>query len=262
MTQTRMPVLFAGHGSPMSAIENSADTKAWQALGKQIPQPRAVLSISAHWYTDGSRIQTSPHPKQIYDMYGFPQELYDLKYRPAGDPALAAQVQSLVRSPAVHADNTWGIDHGTWAVLCKIFPKADIPVVQLSVNSRLQPDQHYAIGKALSSLRSQGVLIFASGDVVHNLRRIDWDKEDGFDWADSFDTAIRDAVLKKDHETVIHYDRLGRPADLSVPTPEHFLPLLYALGASDDSDQVTVFNDRRTLGSLSMTGYLFQPAAA
>ena len=134
--------------------------------------------------------------------------------------------------------------------------------MQLSVNSRLQPDQHYAIGKALSSLRSQGVLIFASGDVVHNLRRIDWDREDGFDWADSFDTAIRDAVLKKDHETVIHYDRLGRPADLSVPTPEHFLPLLYALGASDGSDRITVFNDHRTLGSLSMTGYLFQPAAA
>ena len=255
-----MPVVFAGHGSPMSAIENNAYTAAWEKIGKELPRPRAILSVSAHWFTRGTRVQTDPHPQQIYDMYGFPPELYHLKYPVSGSAELGKKVLSLIHSVPVQADNSWGIDHGTWAVLCKMFPKADIPVVQLSVDGQASPSQHYAVGQELRSLREEDVLIFASGDVVHNLSLIDWDKTDGYEWADTFDTSIRDKILAHDFQSVVNYSGMGESARLSVPSPDHFSPLLYALGAADSEDRTTVFNDFRTLGSLSMTGYIFSAA--
>lgn len=258
MTATKMPMIFAGHGSPMSAIENNEFTKVWEQLGKRIPRPKAVLAISAHWTTKGIKTQSAAQPKQIYDMYGFPKELYNLKYQVQGDAALTTWLQTNIHTVPISIDDSWGIDHGTWAVLCKIYPAADIPVVQLSVDISASPAQLYKIGQELRKLRKQGILIFASGDVVHNLRHIDWNQEKGFDWADAFDMYIRDRILARDDEAVVNYTAFGEAARLACPTPEHFYPLLYVLGAAAPDDKITIFNDARTMGSLSMTGYLWE----
>jgi 4,5-DOPA dioxygenase extradiol len=258
MTQQKMPMLFAGHGSPMSAIENNEFTMAWERIGQALPRPKAILSISAHWTSRGLEVQPQEQPQQIYDMYGFPKALYDLKYPAKGSPELAAMVEQLVQTKPVQADTSWGIDHGTWAVLCKISPQADIPVVQLSIDLTASPAELYQIGKELQPLREQGILLFASGDVVHNLRRLDWERPNGFDWADAFDKHIRDNIVARNDEAVINYQAFGEAAQLSCPTPEHFYPLLYVLGAASPDDKITVFNDARTMGSLSMTGYLWQ----
>lgn len=249
-----MPVLFVGHGSPMNAVENNEYTKTWQTLAGTLPRPSAILSVSAHWFTEGERIQTAPRPRQVYDMYGFPQELYDLKYRPDGKPELAEKVLKLVHT-SVSTDNSWGIDHGTWSVLCRMYPDADIPVVQLSVNRSASLQDQFELGRELQPLRDDGILIFASGNIVHNLGMTDWDKPDGFGWADAFDGTVKDAVLAGDVQSVINAAS-GKDARRAVPTPDHFMPLLYALGAAD-GDKPVVFNDARTLGSLSMTSYIF-----
>lgn len=258
MTSSYMPMIFAGHGSPMSAIENNEFTKSWEQLGQRLPRPKAILSISAHWTTSGTKIQSAAQPEQIYDMYGFPPELYRLKYPAKGDADLTAWVQHNIHTSPVSIDDSWGIDHGTWAVLCKIYPAADIPVVQLSVDMNASPAQLYKIGQELQALRSQDILLFASGDVVHNLRRLDWNRADGFDWADEFDTYIRDHILARNDDAVINYTDAGDAAHLACPTPEHFYPLLYVLGAASPKDTITVFNDARMMGSLSMTGYLWE----
>lgn len=251
----RMPVLFVGHGSPMNAVEQNEFTETWRKLAGKIPRPSAILSVSAHWFTAGTRIQTAARPRQVYDMYGFPQELYDVQFHAAGNPELAAKVMQLVHPP-VEADNSWGIDHGTWAVLCKMYPQADIPVVQLSVNRNLSFEEQYALGRELQPLRDENILIFASGNIVHNLGMIDWDKAGGFGWADSFDEAIRDAVLAGDIQSVVQTASSGKDVRRAVPSPDHFMPLMYALGAAG-TDTPAVFNDSRTLGSLSMTGFVF-----
>jgi 4,5-DOPA dioxygenase extradiol len=258
MTTDRMPMIFAGHGSPMSAIENNTFTAAWETIGKELPRPKAILAISAHWFGSGLRVQPQEQPQQIYDMYGFPQALYDLKYTAKGNPALAETVLNMIQSRSVQPDDTWGIDHGTWAVLCKMYPHADIPIVQLSIDLDATPKELYQIGQELQPLRDQGILIFASGDVVHNLRLLDWNREDGFDWADAFDQYIRDRILSHDDDAVINFMDFGDPARLSCPTPEHFYPLLYVLGASTQDDHIRVSNDARTMGSLSLTGFIWE----
>lgn len=255
-TVSKIPLLFAGHGSPLNAIEDNEYTKCWQEIAAKIPRPKAILSISAHWYTDGSRINNALQPKVIYDMYGFPDELYRVRYDAPGSPEFAKVTQQLIQRE-VRVDNSWGIDHGTWAVLCKMYPKADIPVFQLSVDRNASAEDHYQIGQQLRPLRKQGVLIFASGNVVHNLPKVDWHKNDGYSWATEFDRYIRDKIKAGKYQDVINYQNAGKVAELAFHEPDHFYPLLYILGAAEQTDELTVYNDTCTLGALSMTSYLF-----
>lgn len=252
----RMPALFVGHGSPMNAIEDNDFTRTWERLGAHIGRPEAILSVSAHWFTRGTWVSDAERPRQIYDMYGFPKELYELRWPAEGSYRLAHQVRERIRS-AVEIDNSWGIDHGTWSVLCRMYPAADVPVVQLSIDGTAPAETHYRIGRELASLRDEGVLLLGSGNIVHDLARIDWENEGGYPWADEFDSWIRDAILAGDHEKPIQYETGGSAARQAFRTPEHYLPLLYVLGAVDEADVVTVFNEARTMGSISMTGYLF-----
>lgn len=256
-TSNRMPVLFVGHGSPMNALEENEYTENWKKIAKLIPRPEAILSISAHWYTDGTRITDAAEPRMVYDMYGFPEELYQIKYNAPGSPELAHLTKGLI-SREVTIDNSWGYDHGTWSILHKMYPEADIPVYQLSVDKNAGSADHYRIGQELKALRDKGVMIFASGNVVHNLRMVNWDMEGGYSWAEEFDRYIKEKIIKKEYDDVIHYERAGKSAQSAFPTPEHFYPLLYVLGSTDREDRLTVFNDSCMLGGLSMTSYLFQ----
>lgn len=256
-TTKRMPALFVGHGSPMNAVEENAFTRGWREIAAKLPAPKAILAVSAHWYTRGTLVGPQEKPRQVYDMYGFPEELYRLRYPAPGLPALARRTQALL-GERVSADGSWGIDHGAWSVLCRMFPKAEIPVVQLSVDAAAPPEAHFALGRALRPLREEGILLLASGNVVHNLRRVDWANEaGGYPWADAFDGAIRESILAGRYGDVVDFRRTSPQAELAVPTPDHFYPLLYTLGAAEPEDALTVFNDARTLGSLSMTSYLF-----
>jgi len=252
----KMPVLFVGHGSPMNAIEDNRYAKTWKEIGKDIIRPEVILSVSAHWYTNGTLVSDTVDPKTVYDMYGFPDELYRVKYPVKGSPETARRILELAGS-SVKVDNTWGIDHGTWSVLCRMFPEADIPVLQLSVDSHAHAETHYELGKRLTPLRDSGVLILGSGNVVHNLGMINWSMDGGESWAEEFDKHIKDNILKGKHQDIMNYDRAGASARLAVPTPDHFYPLLYVLGASKPDDKVTIFNESCVMGSLSMTSYLF-----
>lgn len=251
-----MPVVFVGHGSPMNAIEDNGFTRQWEHLGRQLPIPRAVLSISAHWFTQGTKTSDQLKPKTVHDFYGFPEALYRVEYPAPGAPDWARATVDLLEG-AVQIDNSWGIDHGTWSVLRRVFPQADIPVYQLSVDMNASMDERYAMGQTLASLRDRGILIFGSGNVVHNLGRVDWSMDGGFSWADEFDLFIRDAVVAGDHDKVINYQQAGLSAHLAVPTLDHFAPLVYTLGAAGDHAAVETFNAERTMGSLSMTSYVF-----
>lgn len=257
MTTIKMPALFIGHGSPMNAIDNNVYSKEWERIATTFPKPKAILSISAHWFTNGIRINDLENPKMVYDMYGFPSELYEVIYKAPGAPELAHLVKEKL-SQIVKVDNTWGIDHGTWSVLRRMYPEADIPVFQLSIDSNLKAEDHYEIGKALSFLREQGVLIFGSGNVVHNLGRVNWDIDGGYPWATDFDAYIKDKIIQGAHEEVIHYHAAGESTKLAFVTPEHFYPLMYVLGASSENDQLKIFNDSCVLGAISMTSYLFE----
>lgn len=252
-----MPILFVGHGSPMNAIEDNVYTRGWEGIARQIPKPEAILAISAHWYTKGIRIADAAKPKTVYDMYGFPDELYQVTYNAPGAPELAHLTKGLI-SRDVQIDNSWGIDHGTWSVLHKMYPEADIPVCQLSVDRSANAETLFAIGQQLSALREKGVLIFASGNVVHNLTKICWGMEGGLPWAVEFDTYIMDKITNKQYQDVVHYENVGKSSELAFLTPEHFYPLLYVLGASRLEDRLAIFNDSCTKGSLSMTCYLFE----
>jgi 4,5-DOPA dioxygenase extradiol len=254
-TNKRMPVIFVGHGSPMNALEENEYTKGWEDIAKQLPRPKAILAISAHWYTDGTRITDSDAPNMVYDMYGFPEELYKIEYKAKGAPEIAHLTRELIQRE-VKIDNSWGFDHGTWSILHKMYPQADIPVYQLSVDQNADAQTHYQMGKEIASLRDKEVLIFASGNVVHNLRMLDWDNNGGHPWAEEFNQFIKVKVTNKQYDEVIHFEKAGKAALFSVPTPEHFYPLLYVLGASAEEDSLTIFNDSCTLGSLSMTSYL------
>lgn len=256
MSSSRMPVLFIGHGSPMNAIEDNEYTRNWIKVADEIPKPKAILSISAHWYTNGTRIMDNYNPRMVYDMYGFPKELYEIVYGAKGAPELSHETKNLIKKE-VYIDNSWGYDHGTWSVLCRMYPQADIPLYQLSVDGNAGSEVHFQIGREISKLRENGVLIFGSGNVVHNLSRIGWDMDGGYSWAEEFDGYIKDKIIKRQYEDVINYIRAGKSAELAFPTPDHFYPLLYILGASKNDDDIYIFNDSCTLGSLSMTSYLF-----
>ncbi|MBS6449461.1 MAG: 4,5-DOPA dioxygenase extradiol [Veillonella sp. oral taxon 158] len=255
----RMPTLFVGHGSPMMALEHTETTNAFQTIGKNIinnyGKPKAILAISAHWYADGTYIQSAENPKQIYDMYGFPQELYEVVYPAKGDSNLTKEVQKLLDN-SVSINDTWGIDHGTWTVLVHMFPDASIPVVQLSINKYLSPKEMYQLGTKLQVLRDEGYLIIGSGNIVHNLSRLEWENPLGSPATIEFDQYISNAVLENDVNTVINYSNHPQ-ASYAVPTPDHYVPLLYIMGASEGLHP-TVFNQTYNSGSLSMTGFIFQ----
>lgn len=246
----RMPVLFIGHGSPMNALEDNEFSRAWAAAGRSLPRPQAILCVSAHWETRGAHVTAMANPRTIYDFYGFPQELYRQRYPAPGSPELARLVQETVPAP-VELDQRWGLDHGAWSVLSRMFPAADIPVVQLSLDATRPPAEHYALGRALMPLRRRGVMIIGSGNVVHNLRMMCWE-ERAYDWAVEFDAAVRRLILAGDHRALIDYDALGRSAALSIPTNEHYLPLLYALGAGEEGEDVHFFAEQVTYCAISM----------
>lgn len=256
-TKKIMPVLFVGHGSPMNAIEDNPYTKGWEEIARRMPRPEAILSISAHWYTKGSRLTDAEKPKTVYDMYGFPDELYRVTYPSPGAPELAHATKRLI-SRDVQIDNSWGIDHGTWSVLHKMYPKADIPVYQLSVDSGAGTEIHFRIGHELRTLREKGLLLFASGNVVHNLAKINWGMKTGYPWAVEFDDYIKDKIINRQYQDVLNYELAGTSSELAFYTPDHFYPLLYILGASKEEDRLSVFNHSCTMGSLSMTSYLFE----
>jgi 4,5-DOPA dioxygenase extradiol len=258
MSTTRMPAVFYGHGSPMNVIEDNAHTRAWQRLGTRLPRPKAILSVSAHWTTRGTAVTAMPAPNTIHDFGGFPQALFDVRYPAPGEPELAARVARLlapVTLAPVQLDQSWGLDHGTWSVLVKTYPEATIPVLQLSVDITQPPAYHFALGRQLAALRDEGVLIIGSGNVVHNLARLD-PASRGADWARRFDAAMRQSMLAGQFEQVVNYRDLGSDAALSVPTPEHFLPLLYVLGAHRADEPIEIVTEGIELGSISMTSVL------
>lgn len=251
-----MPVLFVGHGSPMNAIEDNEFTRGWKRLAEVIPKPKAVLCVSAHWYVSGLRVMGNARPCTIYDFYGFPRELNEIVYPAPGAPDLAHKTQALLGGAAM-LDDGWGFDHGAWSVLRVMYPDAQIPVWQLSVDRNAPPEIQYETGKKLKALRDEGVLILGSGNVVHNLAQVDFDKPDGYGWATEFDNYIHDAIQEKQHDKVIHYLQAGECARKAFPTPDHYFPLLTVLGASQADDRVTVTNNQCAMGSLSMTCYLW-----
>ncbi len=246
-----MPALFVGHGSPMNAIENNDFSMAWEETGRSLPCPEAVLCISAHWETDGIRATANKRPETIHDFFGFPRPLYDVQYPAPGMPELVQRLREMVRSAAVHPDPDRGLDHGSWSVLCRMFPDAGIPVVQLSIDYSRSPLFHYELGRQLKGLRKEGVLIIGSGNMIHNLGVMVW-QDTAFDWAIEMDRQLEKLILSRDHQQLIDYDKLGSTARLAVPTSEHYLPLLYVLAMQDEEDRIDFFAEKVTLGSVSM----------
>lgn len=244
----RMPALFIGHGSPMNALEDSEFSRVWAELGRGLLRPNAILCISAHWQTAGTRITAMAQPRTIHDFYGFPQALFDFVYPAPGSPALAAKIQAQL--PLIQLDREWGLDHGSWSVLCHMFPDADIPVVQLSLDRNKSPEEHYQLGKALCWLRDEGVLIVGSGNIVHNLQAAIW-RDTAHDWAVAFAERVKRLIAEGDHRAVIKYRELSDAA-LAIPTNEHFLPLLYILGLQDEGEKLSFFTDKTTLGAIAM----------
>ena len=253
----KMPVLFMGHGSPMNGIEENEFSEYWAELAKEIPQPEAVLSISAHWLTRGTHVTAMPNPKTIHDFGGFPQELYNVEYPAPGKPELAKEVTAIVRSTNVGLNHDWGLDHGTWTVVRHMYPEANIPVIQLSIDFYKPASYHYKLAGELASLRKKGVLIIGSGNMVHNLRMVDWQNMNtpnfGFDWAKEINETFKRKIEKAEHSSLIDYLNLGNAAKLAVPTPDHYFPLIYTLGLQDKKDEIEFFNDKYVGGSLSMT---------
>jgi 4,5-DOPA dioxygenase extradiol len=256
MHEERQPVLFLGHGNPMNALQRNTWTEAWETLGVAVPRPSAVLAVSAHWYIPDFAVTAMERPATIHDFSGFPSELSAVSYPAPGAPALASRIRELLPSYQLRLDDRWGLDHGTWSLLCHVFPRADIPVVQLSLDSRQSAHWHHALGGLLAPLRDEGVLLLASGNVVHNLRAYDWEW-DGVgvhDWAQRFDARVRAALVDGDDETLIVYESAGEDARRSVPTPEHYLPLLVALGARREGDVISFPVEGFDGGSISMLG--------
>ncbi len=253
----KMPVLFIGHGSPMNAIEDNIFSKRWQQMGKEIPTPKAVVVVSAHWLTKGTQVTAMPNPKTIHDFGGFPQALFDVQYPAPGNPELATEIQKLITNPAVELDHDWGLDHGTWSVVKHMYPDADIPVLQLSIDYYKPAAYHYELAKQLLALRKKGVLIIGSGNMVHNLRMVAWDKlsepEYGFEWALEMNDIFKNKISNGFHKELIQYEKLHKAATLAIPTPDHYYPLLYILALQTDNDKVEFFNDKAVGGSLTMT---------
>jgi 4,5-DOPA dioxygenase extradiol len=250
----KMPALFIGHGSPMNGIEDNAFSQRWAAMGKEIPTPQAVLVISAHWLTRGTAITAMAQPQTIHDFGGFPQALFEVQYPAPGHPKLAEETAALIKKTKVQLDHDWGLDHGSWSVVKNMYPEANIPVLQLSIDYNKSAQYHYDLATELAALRKKGVLIIGSGNMVHNLRILDWNKPDGgYDWADEMNATFKRLISESNHQALINFQELGKAAALSIPTPDHYLPLLYTLGVKDKHDAVSFFNDKTTMGSISMT---------
>jgi 4,5-DOPA dioxygenase extradiol len=251
-----MPVVFIGHGSPMNALSDNEITKEWVKIAELIPRPTAILSISAHWFTKGSRVSVVENPKTIHDFYGFPKALFDFEYKAKGSPFFAGKTLKLLEDIAV-ADEYRGLDHGTWSVLNIMYTKADIPVFQLSVDSEATPERQFEIGKMLSPLRDSNVFILGSGNVVHNAGAMDFNIKGGFEWASRFDNYVKEKVLQRDFTSLFKYRQLGDIARYAVPTADHLSPLFYILGAIKPIDKILIANNVCMAGSLSMTSYVF-----
>lgn len=255
-----MPAVFLGHGNPMNAIERNAFTEGWRLLGESLPSPKAILCVSAHWYLPGIRVTAMAAPRTIHDFGGFPRELFAVQYPAPGDPALARRVADLLRPTPVFLDEeAWGLDHGTWSVLCHAYPRADVPVVQLSIDETLTAAEHFDLASRLAPLRDEGVLIVGSGNVVHNLHSYAWGRNvvEPFDWAVRFDSLVRESLMSGNHEPLINYETLGNDAMLSAPTPEHYLPLLSICAVTQKDEQVTFPVEGFDGGSISMRAVRF-----
>lgn len=251
---TRMPAVFFGHGNPLNALADNDYTRAWRALGAELPRPRAVLCVSAHWYLPGTRVTAGAAPPTIHDFGGFPRELYEVAYPAPGEPALGERVRALLAPLPVAADPEWGLDHGTWSVLCHVYPGADVPVVQLSLDESQPAAHHYALGARLRPLRDEGILVVGSGNLVHNLHTYAWGRHpvEPFDWALRFEAEARRLLEAREHGPLIDYESLGRDALLAVPTPDHYLPLLYVMALQDEGEPVAFPVEGVDGGSISM----------
>lgn len=260
-TDILMPVLFIGHGSPMNGIENNDFSNYWKQLAIDMPQPKAVICVSAHWLTNGTFVTATSQPKTIHDFGGFPKELYDVEYPARGNPLLAEETVKLLEPTVVNLDHEWGLDHGTWTVVRHMYPKADIPVLQLSIDYKQGGMYHYELGKHLLALRKKGVLIIGSGNMVHNLRMVAFDRlnehEFGFDWVHEMNTKFKQLITSGDHRSLAEYEKLGPSAKLAIPTPDHYFPLLYVLALQQKNEEPKFFNDRAVGGSLTMTSVRF-----
>lgn len=253
----QMPVLFVGHGSPMNAIEENEFVQGWRTIGKTLPKPKAIICVSAHWETRGTSVTVMEKPITIHDFGGFPQELFEIQYPAPGSPELAKEARSLIKKTEIGLDEKWGLDHGCWSVLIRMFPAANIPVVQLSLDYSQPARYHYELAKELSPLRKKGILIIGSGNMVHNLRMVDWNKMNepgsGYDWAIEASEKMKKFILSNDHQSLINYEEQGKSFELAIPTPEHYLPLLYVLALKEENETIEIFNDKLVMGSLAMT---------
>lgn len=249
----QMPLLFVGHGNPMNAISNNQYAQEWQKIGQNLPTPSAILCISAHWETNGTFVTAMQMPQTIHDFGGFPQALFDVQYPAQGNPALATQISQLVTTTNVQPNYDWGLDHGCWSVLKHIYPKNNIPVLQLSLNYNQPLSWHYSLAKELHTLRQKGVLIIGSGNIVHNLGIINWQTNQAYDWAIEANNKIKSLIIDDAHQQLINYTQLGSAVKLAIPTTEHYLPLLYILGLKEKNENISFFNDTIDLGSIAMT---------
>ena len=259
--EEKMPVLFIGHGSPMNGIENNSFSRQWEQQGNELPAPKAILVISAHWLTNGTHITAMDHPKTIHDFGGFPQELFEVQYPAPGDSLLAQETKDLIKSTNVGLNHDWGLDHGAWTVVRRMYPDAKIPVLQLSIDYSKPAQYHYNLAKEISALRRKGVLIIGSGNMVHNLRMVAWDKLDtpgfGYDWAIEMHELFKQKITDGDHAALINYETLSKSAKLAIPTPDHYYPLMYIIGLQEKDEKPSFFNDELVAGSLNMTSVRF-----
>ena len=253
----RMPVLFLGHGNPMNAIEKNQFVSSFRNIVKTLPKPNAILCVSAHWFIKGTKVTNMEMPRTIHDFYGFPKALYDVQYPAKGSPELAKETKQLLSSTIVDLDETWGLDHGTWTVVKHLYPNADVPIIQLSIDNTKPAIYHYELAKQLRSLRKKGILIISSGNIIHNLGLVDFENFDednyGYDWALEAKEKINQWLLEGNFESIINYDKQNKAIQLAIPTPDHYLPLVYALGLKEQQETITLFNDKLVAGSLSMT---------
>ncbi len=256
-TTDKMPVLFLGHGSPMNAIEENEFVKGFREVGKTISKPAAILCVSAHWETKGTFVTAMEKPQTIHDFGGFPQALFDVQYPAPGNTELAKETKSIVKKTELGLDYKWGLDHGAWSVIKHLYPAADVPVIQMSLDYTQAPQYHYDLAKEFSSLRKKGVLIIGSGNMVHNLRMVAWDKlnaeEYAYDWAIEASTKMKKYILDGDHQQLINYKTQGKAFDLAIPSPDHYLPLLYTMALKEKNENISLFNDKAVRGSLTMT---------
>lgn len=254
---SKMPVLFLGHGSPMNAIEENEFVAGFRKVGSEIERPKAILCISAHWETKGTYVTAMQQPRTIHDFGGFPKELFEVQYPAPGSPELANETKNLVAHTDIQMDHKWGLDHGAWSIIKHMYPQADVPVIQLSLDYSKPPQYHFKLAKELAQLRRKGVLIVGSGNMVHNLRRVAWDKlnevDYAYDWAAEASIKMKQYITTNEFEPLVHYSEQGLAFNLAIPTPEHYLPMIYTLALKEDTDTVQIFNDKAVAGSLTMT---------